>query len=110
MAGSIFYLAPVENASGKIFGKKQKWLAVRRLTGKRQKGCSVTGERSTDFSEQELVRQTRFGAICQATIERMKDPTKYNQDLAAFKKQSKYQTIRQYVWHQCAEEYDKQNA
>ena len=46
------------------------------------------GERSTDFSEQELARQTRFGAICQATIERMKDPTKYNQDLAAFKKHS----------------------
>ena len=45
MAGSIFYLAPVENASGKIFGKKQVFVAVRRVWGKRKKGCSVTGER-----------------------------------------------------------------
>mgnify|MGYP003537130052 FL=1 len=50
MAGSIFYLAPVDNASGKIFGKKQKFVAVRRKQGKRQRGCAAMGERSTKFS------------------------------------------------------------
>jgi hypothetical protein len=113
MAGSIFYLAPVENASGKIFGKKQMFVAVRRVWGKRKKGCSVTGERDLvnhPMTEDEMNRQARFGAICKATILRLADPTKKTQDQMAFKEQTDYKTLRQYVWHQCAEEYDNNNA
>jgi len=46
MAGKITYLAPVDYASGKILGKSQKWLAVHRSWGNRQRGCAVTTERN----------------------------------------------------------------
>ena len=103
MAGSIFYLAPVENASGKIFGKKQTWMAVRRLTGKRQKGCSVTGERDMvnhPYTEKELQHRAKFAAVCSATRSRMADPSQAAADMAAFKAQTKYKTLYRYVFRQ----------
>ena len=109
MAGSVFYLAPVDNASGKIFGLKQKWMAVRRLTGKRQRGCAVTGERTTPYSQDEMAHQEKFKAVAAATRLRMKDPGKVMQDQVAFKAQNRYTTFRQYVWNQCADEYDSSN-
>ncbi len=104
MAGSIFYLAPVDNASGKIFGKKQKFVAVRRLTGKRQRGCSVMGERSTPVSDEEKQYRTYWGQVASAVAARMKDPVKQPQDQAAFKAQTEYPTLRAYLWHVCSEE------
>lgn len=113
MAGNIFYLAPVENASGKIFGKKQKFVAVRRVWGKRQRGCSVTGERdyvNHPLTTAEKDHQTRFAAICKATIERMADTEQMKVDQLAFREQTEYKTLRQYVWHLCAEAYDAASA
>ena len=104
MAGSVFYLAPVDNASGKIFGKKQKWMAVRRLTGKRQRGCSVTGERTTAVTEKEQTWRTQFAQIAAATRERMVDPNFLPGDQAAYAKQSKYKTFRAFVFNICKEE------
>ncbi len=46
MAGKIIYMAPIENASGKIFGKKERFISVKRSFGNKQKGCSVTGTRN----------------------------------------------------------------
>lgn len=112
MAGSMFYLAPVDNASGKIFGKKEKFVAVRRTWGKRQRGCTAMGERDLinhPVTETERTHRTRFGAICKATLIRLSDPNKINEDRAAFKAQTTYKTLRQYVWHQCADEYDAAN-
>ena len=104
MAGSVFYLAPVDNASGKIFGKKQKFVAVRRLTGKRQRGCSVMGERSTPVSDEEKQYRTYWGQLAAAVAARMKDPVKQPQDQAAFKAQTEHSTLRKYVWAKVAEE------
>ena len=98
MAGSIFYLAPVDNASGKIFGKKQKFVAVRRKQGKRQRGCAMTGERTTPYGASELAWQEKFAQICAATRERMIDPNHVAQDQADFAAQNKYKTFYQYVW------------
>ena len=101
MAGSIFYLAPVENASGKIFGKKQKFIAVRRLAGDRKRGCSVQGERTTKFSQDELAHQDKFTAVVKSTRSRMKDPSKVMADQAAYKAvQSQYKSFYQYVFRQ----------
>ena len=101
MAGSITYLAPVENASGKIFGKKEKFIAVRRLTGDRKRGCSVQGERTTKFSQDELARQDKFSAVTKSTRARMKDPSKVMADQAAYKAvQSQYKSFYQYVFRQ----------
>ena len=104
MAGSIYYLAPVESASGKIFGKKEKWVAVRRLTGKRQRGCSMVGQRSTPVSDDEKQYRTYWGQLASAVAARLKDPTKQPQDQVAFKNQSEYKTLRSYLWHMCSEE------
>ena len=104
MAGSVFYLAPVDNASGKIFGKKEKFVAVRRLTGKRQRGCAVMGERTTPVSDDEKQYRTYWGQVASAVAQRMKDPTKQAQDQLDFKNQNEYDTLRKYVWHLCAEE------
>lgn len=41
MAGIIVYMAPVDRASGKILGKSQRWSAVNRDWGNRQRGCSA---------------------------------------------------------------------
>ena len=103
MAGSIFYLAPVENASGKIFGKKQVFVAVRRVWGKRKKGCSVTGERDLKnhpVTKKETDHRTKFGAVSIATAARLADPTKMQADQLAYKAQTKYKTLRQYVFNQ----------
>ena len=104
MAGSVFYLAPVDNASGKIFGKKQKWMAVRRLTGKRQRGCAVTGVRSTKPTDKETAWREKFAEICAATRQRMEDPSFMASDQAAFAKQSKHKTLRAFVFDICKEE------
>ena len=106
MAGSVFYLAPVENASGKIFGLKQKWMAVRRLTGKRQRGCAVSGERTTPYSQDEMAHQEKFKAVAAATRLRMKDPGKVMQDQAAFKEQTKYKTFYRFVFNLEWEAYE----
>ena len=103
MAGSILYLAPVENASGKIFGKKQVFVAVRRVWGKRQKGCSVTGERDLKnhpVTQKELDLRKKFSAVSIATTNRLADAEQMPIDQMAFKAQTKYKTLRQYVFNQ----------
>ena len=106
MAGSVFYLAPVDNASGKIFGKKEKFVAVRRLTGKRQRGCAVMGERTTPVSDDEKQYRSYWGQVASAVAQRMKDPTKVMQDQAAFKEQTKYKTFYRFVWNLEWEAYE----
>ena len=98
MAGNIYYLAPVDNASGKIFGKKQKFVAVRRNWGKKQRGCAVTGERTTPYTDDELAIQSSFATIAKAVALRMKNPDTLVQDQQAFRDHSQYKTFRQYLW------------
>ena len=103
MAGSINYLAPVDNASGKIFGKKQKFTAVTRNWGKRPRGCSATGQRdlkNKPYTEKELNHRAKFTAVAAATRSRMADPSQAATDMAAFKSQTKYKTLYHYVFRQ----------
>ena len=103
MAGSINYLAPVDNASGKIFGKKQKFTAVTRNWGKRPRGCSATGQRdlkNKPYTEKELNHRAKFTAVAAATRSRMADPSQAATDMAAFKAQTKYKTLYHYVFRQ----------
>ena len=103
MAGSISYLAPVDNASGKIFGKKEKFTAVTRNWGKRPRGCAATGQRdlkNKPYTEQELNHRAKFKAVVAATHSRMADSSKAAADMAAFKAQTKYKTLYHYVFRQ----------
>ena len=102
MAGSITYLAPVDNASGKIFGKKEKFTAVTRTWGKRKRGCTATGQRDLKnhpYTEKETTQKAKFITVGQAVRARMKDPTKINEDLAAFKAQTEYKTLYRFLWN-----------
>ena len=70
---------------------------------------SVT--RSTPVSQDERAQRNRFSAIAKAVNERRKDLSKVAEDLAAFNAQKDtaggYKTMRQYLWHICADEIDK---
>ena len=66
--------------------------------------------RSTPVSSDERAQRTRFAAICKAVNDRRKDLSKVAADLAAFNAQKDtaggYKTMRQYLWHICATEYN----
>ena len=63
----------------------------------------IMGKRTTAVSKSEVAYRTRFGAICTATRKRLQDASKIAADIAAFKSQRQYTTLRQYVWHQVAD-------
>ena len=66
--------------------------------------------RSTPVSSDERAWRNRFKAIVQAINERRKDLSHVAEDLAAFNAQKDtaggYKTMRQYLWHVCAAEYN----
>ena len=108
MAGKIEYIAPIENASGKIFGKKSRFTAVTRTFGKRRRGCAVTGQRDIKnhpYTETELARRAKFGAVSKATHLRMKDPSMQAADSAAFRAQTQYDSLYSFIWHLVWEEH-----
>ena len=110
MAGKITYLAPVDNASGKIFGKKQSFVAVTRSFGNRRRGCSVTGQRDLvnhPYTESEVAQQTKFGTIARMVTARMADPSKMTEDQQAFREQTEYDTMRKFLWHLIAAELEE---
>lgn len=121
MATKLKTIAPVDSLSG-MFGSRKNNLSETAIIANVHKKGGVKNDakpfmnfstrvnsRSTKFSQDELNRQKRFGAISVATKNRLMDPAHLATDQVAFAKQTKYKTLRQYVWHQCAEEYDKAN-
>ena len=104
----VEYAFPVEKIHGKI-AKSHKIGFAHRVASKLNSTQSY-GNRTTKYSQAEIDHQTKFGAVAKAVNARLADPNKAPLDQMAFKEQSKYKTLRQYVWHICSEEYDKQNA
>ena len=101
MAGIITYIAPVEKASGKIFGKKCRFVAVTRKKGNRKNGCAVTGQRSTPVSAAELNRRTKFAQVCTATRTRLLSPSQSTTDKAAYAAvKDQYNSLWHYVFTQ----------
>ena len=108
----IIYKDPIESISGKI-SKKDSTIYYRRsaptsnlemLANPNYSG--TYGKRSTLPSAAEIAARTRFGNICKACQTRLKDPSKAQADLAAFKAQTEYTTLRQFVWHACSDELE----
>ena len=100
MAGKIFYLPPIDYTSGKIYGKKYNFTSVYRPSGQHPRGCAMVGTRRTPYSQSEVNMHTRFKAVVTATRKRLQDASKIQQDLQAFKSQSVYRTLYQYVFNQ----------
>ena len=68
---------------------------------------SVT--RSTPVTPVETQLRSKFTAVSRATSARLKDPTQMASDQAAFKAQSQYKTMRQYVWAAEAAKWEQNN-
>lgn len=103
MSGKIYYLPPIDYASGKVYGKKYGFTSVYRKSSKYPKGCTTTGTRDTTnhpYSANELEIRQRFKAVVASTRQRMQDPSKMTQDAAAFKAQTEYRTLYQYIFNQ----------
>ena len=106
----ITYIDPVKSVSGKLSKKSTVTFMVRQAATsnavmlQNPNYTHIRGKRTTAPSASEIAYRTRFGQICTATNTRLNDPNKKNADMAAFKAQTEYKTLRQYVWHQCAEE------
>ena len=67
--------------------------------------------RATPVSSDETLARQRFGAICRAVNVRRKNLSTIPADTAAFnaQKDTGYKTLYQYLWHQCAADYDQSN-
>jgi len=58
------------------------------------------GKRSTQPAQAELTRQQKFASVAASTKTRMQNPTTLAQDKVAFQAQTKYNTLRGYVFAQ----------
>ena len=102
----ITYIEPVQSVSGKLFQKSNIIFMRRKAATSNDAVPNFThsvGKRSTQPSESELQHRSKFGQICKAVAKRLVNPTEMAKDQAAYKAQSAYKTLRQYVWHQVAD-------
>ena len=108
MAGKITYIAPVEKASGKIFGRKSRFVAVTRKKGIIN-GCAVTGVRSTPMTQLEKKRHKKFGDVAKATRARLISPSQATTDKAAYAAvKDQYKSLYHYVFRQVWDAYVEQ--
>ena len=94
----------VKSMSGKLCGHSDISFAKKGDTQYTMKRCN---KRTSAPSEAELAQRTKFAAISAAVNARVKakDPA----DLAAFKAQKKYKTLRKYLWQLETESYEQEN-
>ena len=86
----------VKSMSGKICGHSDISFARRGETQYTMKRCNERDLKTNPYTPEELAQRAKFGAISAAVNSRLKadDPA----DLAAFKAQKKYKTLRSYFW------------
>ena len=94
----VEYAFPVEVVHGKI-SKSHKIGFAFRVASKR-KYTQAYGKRTTKVSQAEVNHRTKFAAVAAATRTRMADPTQMQADQLAYKAQSKYKSLYQYVFNQ----------
>ncbi len=98
----ITYIESVASVSGKLLGKSNIIFMRRKAATSNTDVPNFThsaGKRSTQPSESELQHRTKFGSIAKAVSTRLQNPTQMAKDQVAFKAQSTYKTLRQFVWH-----------
>lgn len=101
----VTYLDPIDHLSGKI-SKQTRTIYVHRSAATSNPGTpnftQIRGNRTTAVSQTERDYRIRFGSICTAARQRLNDASKMAADQAAFRAQTQYRTLYQYVWHQVA--------
>ncbi len=104
----VTYIDPIATLSGKIVKRHKTIYLVRQAATANpvmlENPCFTTAlrKRRSEASQAEKEHRTRFGAICKATAARLQDDSQFRTDAVAFKAQREYTTLRQYVWHQVA--------
>ena len=105
----VTYIDPVNTVSGKLARRHRTTYMVRQAATSNPamlaNPCYTTciTKRKTAPSQSEIAYRTRFGQICSATRQRLMDASKAPADIAAFKAQTQYRTLYQFVWHQVAD-------
>ena len=94
----VEYAFPVEKIHGKV-AKHHKVGFAHRVASKLNY-TQAYGKRSTPVTKKETDHRTKFGIVSTATAARLADPTKMQADQLAYKAQTKYKTLRQYVFNQ----------
>ena len=94
----VEYAFPVEKIHGKV-AKHHKVGFAHRVASKLNY-TQAYGKRTTKVSQAEVDHRTKFAAVAAATRTRMADPSQMMQDQLAYKAQSKYKSLYQYVFNQ----------
>ena len=100
----VVYEDPIHHLSGKISKKYRTCYNYRKRSDR--KYTSVHGDRTTPVSEAELTWRQTFKEICQATLDRLANPTYMPMDQVGFRNQTKYKTLYQYVWNLMRDEIE----
>ena len=100
----VEYAFPVDKIHGKIAKSHKVGFAHR--TASKLNYTTSYGKRSTPRSESEIAWNTKFGEISRLTHARMADPSKMTEDQQAFREQSQYKSLYQFVWHLVREEME----
>ena len=94
----VEYAFPVEKIHGKV--AKHHKIGFAHRAASKLNYTQAYGKRTTKYSQAEKDHQAKFAAVAAATNARLADPNQMPIDQTAFKAQSKYTTLRQYVWNQ----------
>ena len=100
----VDYAFPVETIHGKV-AKHHKIGFAHRAASKLNYTQSY-GKRKTPLTQAEIDHRTKWGNIARLVSARLADPEKMPLDQMAFKAQSKYKTLRKFVWHLVEAEYE----
>ena len=101
----VEYAFPVEKIHGKV--SKTHKIGFAHRTASKLNYTTSYGKRSTKYSQDELAHQTKFGAVSIAARARMLDPGFITADQEAFRAQTKYKTLYQYVFNQVWDAYEE---
>jgi hypothetical protein len=104
----VVFIDPVDHISGKISKKYKTIFNYRSASGR--KYTQVRGKRTTPVSIEEKDARFRFKSIAQAVNTRLHNMNQQAADQAAFAAQTRYKTLRQYVWAQETVAYDESNS
>ena len=102
MGNKVFFNVSVPRKSNMSDEEKEKFIAVTRNWGKRQRGCSATGQRDLKnhpYTEKEQAIHTKFTAVAAATRLRMADPSKMADDSEAFRAQTEFKTLYRFLFN-----------
>ena len=93
----IDFAFPVDKVHGKL-AKSHKIGFAHRVASKLNYTQGY-GQRTTAVTQKELDHRKKFSAVSIATTNRLADAEQMPIDQMAFKAQTKYKTLYQYVWH-----------